>query len=114
MRFKNSPQLPGAGRTRAWHHHGGKTPTSPRAIYVLKSANGGLFYTPLYMISTIHEYFYAFRENTVIKILVICNDEFSMMAVQLIVHFLKEFKILVALAALKDEGLMWYKKNMPR
>jgi len=53
------------------------------------------------------------RENTVIKILVICNDEFSMMAVQLIVHFLKEFKILVALAALKDEGLMWYKKNMP-
>ena len=23
-------------------------PTSPRAIYVLKSANGGLFYTPLY------------------------------------------------------------------
>ena len=55
--------------------------------------------------------YYAFRENTVIKILVICNDEFSMMAVQLIVHFLKEFKILVALAALKDEGLMWYKKN---
>jgi len=53
------------------------------------------------------------RDNTVIKILVICNDEFSMMAVQLIVHFLKEFKILVALAALKDEGLMWYKKNMP-
>ena len=66
------------------------------------------------MISTIHEYFYAFRDNTVIKILVICNDEFSMMAIQLIVHFLKEFKILVALAALKDEGLMWYKKNMPR
>ena len=48
MRFKNSPQLPGTGRTRAWHHHGSDKPTSPRAIYVLKSANGGLFYTPLY------------------------------------------------------------------
>ena len=48
MRFKNSPQLPGAGRTRAGHHHGSDKPTSPRAIYVLKSANGGLFYTSLY------------------------------------------------------------------
>ena len=38
MRFKKSPQLPGAGRTRAWHHHGSDTFTSPRAIYVLKSA----------------------------------------------------------------------------
>ena len=28
---------------------GSDTPTSPRAIYVLKSANGGLFYTPLYI-----------------------------------------------------------------
>ena len=28
MRFKKSPQLPGAGRTRAWHHHGSHTPTS--------------------------------------------------------------------------------------
>ena len=51
MRFKNSPQLPGAQRTRAGHHHGSDTPTSPRAIYVLKSANGGLFYTPLYLVS---------------------------------------------------------------
>ena len=32
MRFKNSPQLPGAGKARAWHHHGSDTPTSPRAI----------------------------------------------------------------------------------
>ena len=40
MRFKNSYQLPGARRTRAWHHHGSDTSTSPRAIYVLKSANG--------------------------------------------------------------------------
>ena len=48
MRFKNKHQLPVAGRTRAWHHHRSDTPTSPRAIYVLKSANGGLFYTPLY------------------------------------------------------------------
>ena len=38
MRFKKSPQLPGAGRTNAWHFHGSDTPTSPRAIYVLKSA----------------------------------------------------------------------------
>ena len=48
MRFKNSPQLPGAGRRRAWHHHRSDILTSRRAIYVLKSANGGLFYTPLY------------------------------------------------------------------
>ena len=32
MRFKKSPQLPGAGRTRAWHYHGSHTPTSPGAI----------------------------------------------------------------------------------
>ena len=32
MRFKKTPQLPGAGRTRAWHSHGSHTPTSPRAI----------------------------------------------------------------------------------
>ena len=32
MRFKKNPQYPGAGRTRAWHHHGSDTPTSPRAI----------------------------------------------------------------------------------
>ena len=32
MRFKESPQLPGAGRTRAWHHHGCHTPTSPGSI----------------------------------------------------------------------------------
>ena len=29
MRFKKSPQLPGAGRTRAWYHHGSHMPTSP-------------------------------------------------------------------------------------
>ena len=40
MRFKKSPQLPGAGRTSMWHYHGSDTPTSPRAIYVLKSAKG--------------------------------------------------------------------------
>ena len=38
MRFRNEPQLPGAGRTRAEHHHRSDTSTSPRAIYVLKSA----------------------------------------------------------------------------
>ena len=59
-----------------------------------------------------------FREKNGIKILVVCNDEFSMMAVQLLNEFLvsnnEEFKVLLALAALKDEGLMWYKKNMPK
>ena len=40
MRFKKSSQLSGAGGARAWHHHGSDTPTSPRAIYVLKSAKG--------------------------------------------------------------------------
>ena len=40
MRFKKSPRLPGAGRTRAWHYHGSDTPISPRAIYVLKSVKG--------------------------------------------------------------------------
>jgi len=52
------------------------------------------------------------RENALVKILVICNDEFSMIAVQLLNHFMKEFKVLLAIAALKDDGLMWYKKNM--
>ena len=36
MRFKKSPQLPGAGRTRAWHYHGSHTPTSPGAILQVK------------------------------------------------------------------------------
>ena len=38
MRFKKSPQLPGAGRTRVWHHHGSHTPTSPGAILLSKMA----------------------------------------------------------------------------
>ena len=38
MRFKKSPQLPGAGRTRAWHHHGSHTSTSPGAILLSKMA----------------------------------------------------------------------------
>ena len=36
MRFEKSPQLPGAGRTRAGHHHGSHTPTSPGAISQVK------------------------------------------------------------------------------
>ena len=32
MTLKNCHQLPGAGRTRAWHYHGSHTPTSPGAI----------------------------------------------------------------------------------
>ena len=38
MRFKIRPQLPGAGRTRAGHHHGSHTPTSPEAILLGKIA----------------------------------------------------------------------------
>ena len=38
MRFKKSPQLPGAGRTRAWHHHESHTPISPGAILLSKMA----------------------------------------------------------------------------
>ena len=36
MRFKKRPQLPGARRTRGWHHHGSHTPTSPGAIFNVK------------------------------------------------------------------------------
>ena len=39
MRFKKLPQLPGAGRTRAGHHHGSHTPTSPEAILLGKMAH---------------------------------------------------------------------------
>ena len=38
MRFKNGPQLPGAGRTRAEHHHGSHTPTSSEAVLLGKMA----------------------------------------------------------------------------
>ena len=42
MRFKKRPQLPGAGRTRARHHHEYHTPTSPEAILLSKMAPGEL------------------------------------------------------------------------
>ena len=38
MRFKKRPQLPGAGRTRAGHHHGSHTLTSPEAVLLGKMA----------------------------------------------------------------------------
>ena len=38
MRFKNGPQLPGPGRTRAGHHHGSHTLTSPETILLGKMA----------------------------------------------------------------------------
>ena len=50
----------------------------------------------------------------------ICNDEFSMLAIQLLIYLIQldndnePPKILFALAALKDDGLIWYKKNMPQ
>ena len=36
MRFKERPQLPGAGRARAGHHHGSHKPTSSMAILLVK------------------------------------------------------------------------------
>ena len=42
MRFKKLPQLPGAGRTRAGHHHGSHMPTSAEAILLGKMALGEL------------------------------------------------------------------------
>ena len=38
MRFKKLPQLPGAGKTRAGHHYGSHTPTSPGTILLGKMA----------------------------------------------------------------------------
>ena len=38
MRFKITPQLPGAGRTGAGHHHGSHMPTSPGTISLGKMA----------------------------------------------------------------------------
>ena len=39
MSFKKWPQLSGAGRTRAGHHHGSHTPTSPEAILLGRMAH---------------------------------------------------------------------------
>ena len=39
MRFKKWPQLPGAGRTTAGHHHGSHKPTSSEAILLGKMAH---------------------------------------------------------------------------
>ena len=36
LRFKKCPQLPGAGRKWAGHHHGSHTPTSTGAILLSK------------------------------------------------------------------------------
>ena len=36
MRLKYGPHLPGAGRTRAGHHHGSHTPTSAEAVLLGK------------------------------------------------------------------------------
>ena len=38
MRFKNGPQLPGAGRSRTGHHHGSRTPNCPGTISLGKMA----------------------------------------------------------------------------
>ena len=39
MRFKEKSSVTWSQKARAWHHHRSDTPTSPRAIYVIKSAN---------------------------------------------------------------------------
>ena len=38
MSLKKRPQLPGAGRTRMWRHHGSHTTTSPGTILLGKMA----------------------------------------------------------------------------
>ena len=40
LNYSARTQLPGAGRTRAWHHHGSHTPVNPNilAASVLKVA----------------------------------------------------------------------------
>ena len=40
MRFKDWPQVSGAGRGRAGHHHGSHTPTSPEAVLLHSSLLG--------------------------------------------------------------------------
>ena len=42
MRFKKSPQEPGGGRSRVWHHHGSDASTSPEAILLHSSLLGGI------------------------------------------------------------------------
>ncbi len=56
----------------------------------------------------------------------VCNDEFSMLSVQLLDQVLfrsgcdtngnkaKKANILVALATMRDDGIIWYKKNLPK
>ena len=46
MRFKKRSQLPGAGGTRAGHHHGSHTPTSPEAVLLHKQATLGKHFEP--------------------------------------------------------------------
>ena len=51
LRFRKSHQLPGAGRTRAGHHHGSDMSTSTRAIYVLKSAKCNEIMPSVYLLN---------------------------------------------------------------
>ena len=60
MRFKDSPQLPGAGRTGVWHHHGSDTHTSPRAVLHHTDAN---LCTILH--TTVYELFDVINDNCV-------------------------------------------------
>lgn len=53
--------------------------------------------------------------DQILKILIVCNDEFSMVAVQLMSHILKDMsgQMLIAMATMTDDGIMWIKKNLP-
>ena len=88
MRFKKSPQVPGAGRTRAWYHHGSHTPTYPGAILLGKIAYhtkqirrqcttsqrklSGLFASKLGCSNTL-EIFEAINRSPSISVLYICR-----------------------------------------
>ena len=70
FRFKNGLQLPGAGRTRVGHHHRSDTPTSPRAVYVLKSAKCNEIMPSVYYHSSLYfpckqKYRVYYMKNTI-------------------------------------------------
>ena len=75
MRFEKSPQRIGAWMTRAWHYHGSDTPTSPMAIFVLKSANANNVMPSLIM--------FFFFEKSIFFILRIKAWRFSLSVAQL-------------------------------
>ena len=82
MRFKNRPQLPGAGRTRAGHHHGSDTPTSPKAIYVLKSAKCNEIMPSVYLVKDYNATLIFFPAWTVGKRHLILENSIGTMTIE--------------------------------